>query len=551
MSNACGNTNTCSNTTPTQYPSLFNDVIGPVMVGPSSSHTAASVRIGGMVRQFCRGLPKEVVFGFDLEGSLAETYTTQGVDLGLLAGLMGLETSDPQIAFAHDHAKQAGLNCRFECGSFGGEHPNTYHIQCTGTDSRTHAIKAVSSGGGMIEIIEYQGFSLSITGGFYEALFPCPDGMIPDGLTTQSGAGLQPGTISGGLLTQSGSDLPPDGTIPGGPLIRSDANLLEHNGAFLLHLRSDQPLGTLPDEAVLLSPVLPVSSQLVPGVPFDNWVSAQAWMGGRPMTPAELAVTYESGRSGLTAAEVFQKMQTLVDRLSQSLVESPVLSGDVLPVQSHLATAHPLPGAALNEKIIQNVTRFMEIKAAMGVVVAAPTGGACGCLPGTVFALAEALGLGQAAAAEAMLAGGLVGVFIARNSTFAAEVAGCQAECGAGSGMCAAACVQLMGGTVHQAMDAASMALQNVLGMVCDPVAGRVEVPCLGKNILCALGGLAAAQMAVCGYDAVIPLDETIAAMDSVGRSIPRELRCTGLAGLSVTPASKALEEKLKKLEKR
>ena len=314
------------NTVPTQYPSLFNDVIGPVMVGPSSSHTAASVRIGGMVRQFCRGLPKEVVFGFDLEGSLAETYTTQGVDLGLLAGLMGLATSDPQIAFAHDLAKQAGLICRFKCGTFGGEHPNTYHIQCTGADGSTHVIKAVSCGGGMIDIIEYQGFSLSITGGFYEALLPCPDSKLPDNLPAWVNAIFPNGKTLADLSSWV------------------NVNVLENNSSFMLHLRSDQPLGTLPDEAVILSPILPVSSQLIPDVPFDSWTSAHVWMGDRPMTPAELAVAYESSRSGLTAAEVFQKMLTLVDRLSQSLTESPLTPGELLPVQSHLITTHPLPG---------------------------------------------------------------------------------------------------------------------------------------------------------------------------------------------------------------
>jgi len=145
-----------------------------------------------------------------------------------------------------------------------------------------------------------------------------------------------------------------------------------------------------------------------------------------------------------------------------------------------------------------------------------------------------------------MLAGGMIGVFIATGSTFAAEVAGCQAECGAASGMAAAALVTLGAGSAEQAVAAASMALQNSFGMVCDPVANRVEVPCLGKNVMAAGNALACANMALAGYDPVIPLDEVIEAMDKVGRSLPRELRCTALGGLSVTMTSKAIEAKLK-----
>ena len=177
---------------------------------------------------------------------------------------------------------------------------------------------------------------------------------------------------------------------------------------------------------------------------------------------------------------------------------------------------------------------------------AAPTAGACGALPGACLATVDALDGSPDDAARAMLAAGLIGVFIAGRATFAAEVGGCQAECGAGSGMAAAALVTLGGGSTQQAIDAASMALQNVLGLVCDPVANRVEVPCLGRNVMAASNALACANMSLAGYDAVVPLDEVLAAMDEVGRSIPAALRCTALGGLSVTPTSQAIEARLK-----
>ena len=139
------------------------------------------------------------------------------------------------------------------------------------------------------------------------------------------------------------------------------------------------------------------------------------------------------------------------------------------------------------------------------------------------------MGLGEAKVVRGMLAGALIGVFIAARSTFAAEVGGCQAECGAASGMAAAALVTLADGTAGQAAAAAAMALQNVFGLVCDPVAGRVEVPCLGKNVLAAGNALTAANMALADFDPVVPLDEVITAMDQVGRSLPG--RCAARPG--------------------
>ena len=145
---------------------------------------------------------------------------------------------------------------------------------------------------------------------------------------------------------------------------------------------------------------------------------------------------------------------------------------------------------------------------------------------------------------KALLAAGLIGIFIAHSATFAAEVAGCQVECGAGSGMAAAGAAQLMGGSPKECITAASMALQSITGLACDPVANRVEVPCLGKNVMGGTNAISAANMALAGYDIVIPLDETIAAMYDIGQKLPIELRCT-FGGLGKTQTSLAIRKKL------
>ena len=147
-----------------------------------------------------------------------------------------------------------------------------------------------------------------------------------------------------------------------------------------------------------------------------------------------------------------------------------------------------------------------------------------------------------------MLAAGMIGVFISAHATFAAEVGGCQAECGSGSGMAAAAIVGLAGGSLDQALSASSMALQNSLGMICDPIANRVEAPCLGRNIMAASNALSCANIALADYNALIPLDQVVETMDQVGKSIAHELRCTALGGLSITKASLEIEARLNAL---
>jgi len=203
-----------------------------------------------------------------------------------------------------------------------------------------------------------------------------------------------------------------------------------------------------------------------------------------------------------------------------------------------------LDGGVLN-RIILYVSALMEVKSAMGVIVAAPTAGASAALPGAVIAMAEAMGLGEEEMAKAMLASGVIGVFIATHWSFAAEVGGCQAEGGSAACMAAAALVDMAGGTLAQSVAAASMAFQSMLGLICDPVANRVEVPCLGKNVMAASNALACANMALAEYDPVIPLDEVIETAKRVAGQMPRELRCTALGGLSITPTSIALEQRL------
>jgi len=301
-----------------------------------------------------------------------------------------------------------------------------------------------------------------------------------------------------------------------------------------------------------IKPVMPILSGADGDLPFSTIDQMLELSDEKNLDLADLAVRYECVRAGIDTQKVFSFMHDIVTTIKNSIKEG--LNGTryedrILGHQSHLIGDAQKTKRILStphNRIIAYVTAIMEAKSSMGVIVAAPTAGSAGVLGGAVFAVAEELSAGTDSIIKAFLAAGLIGVFIAHKYTFAAEEGGCQVECGAASAMAAAGLVQLMGGTARQATNASSMALGNLLGLVCDPVADRVEVPCLGKNILGATNALNSANMSISGFDPVIPFDEVIDAMKSVGENLPSSLCCTGLGGLSVTPTSLKLYEELK-----
>ena len=185
-----------------------------------------------------------------------------------------------------------------------------------------------------------------------------------------------------------------------------------------------------------------------------------------------------------------------------------------------------------------------EANAAMGRIVAAPTAGASGILPGVLLALKEKCQVSREKLVEGLVVAGVIGEVIANRASIAGATGGCQAECGSGAAMAAGAVVCVFGGTGKQIGDAVSIVFKNMLGLVCDPVAGLVEVPCIKRNAGSVVQCFVAAELALAGVGSFIPADEAIDAMDKVGRSLPRGLRETAEGGLAMTPTARAWTEK-------
>lgn len=183
-----------------------------------------------------------------------------------------------------------------------------------------------------------------------------------------------------------------------------------------------------------------------------------------------------------------------------------------------------------------------EVNAAMGVICATPTAGSSGTLPGILFALNDRLKLTEDQMLRFLFTAGGMGMIIANKASIAGASGGCQAEVGSASAMGAAAAVEIAGGTPVQSANALAIAMSNLLGLVCDPLAGLVEVPCVNRNATGAGNALIAADLVLAGCTSLVPADEVIAAMDKIGRQMPVELRETGLGGLAGTPTGQQIK---------
>ena len=473
-------------------PSIFNDVIGPVMRGPSSSHSAAALRIGKICRRLMQGTPGKVVVSYNASDALATTHKSQGSDMGMKGGLLGFEPDDERLLDPDPYLVEDGIDLSFQVCDTGYDLPNFYMVHMQRRELEME-VAAISTGGGMMEVVRINNVAVSIKGDRQEELW------------------------------------------------------FSETGELFLD-------GSHPEDAILhvIKPILPTSSRDPVEVPFHSCQEMMQYNSDQDLSAWELAADYESMRGEATEEEVFNKMRELYRVMRRAIdtgLKGTEFKDRILGAQSAGYLKKQEEGGLAGGEMLHNITLYvsalMEAKSSMAAIVAAPTAGSCGTFPGAVIGVADSLGVGEEKIVRALLAGSLTGLFIATSSTFSAEIGGCQAECGSGAGMAAAAIAWMLDGNVEQCMAASSLALQNSLGMICDPIAARVEAPCLGKNVSSALNALACANMAIAGYNHLIPLDEVIETMDRVGKSLPHELRCTALGGLAITPSAKEIEKNL------
>lgn len=223
---------------------------------------------------------------------------------------------------------------------------------------------------------------------------------------------------------------------------------------------------------------------------------------------------------------------------------SGLTGGDAVLIQNYMKQGNPLSGMLLLDAVSKAVATN-EVNAAMGTICATPTAGSAGVVPGTLFAVQNQLNPTREEMIRYLFTSGAFGFVVANNASISGAAGGCQAEVGSAAAMAAAAIVEMAGGTPQQSAEGFAITMKNMLGLVCDPVAGLVEVPCVKRNAMGAAKALVAADMALAGVTSRIPCDEVIDAMFKIGQSMPSALRETARGGLAATPTGIALAEKI------
>ncbi len=514
-----------------QFISVFNDILGPVMRGPSSSHTAASHRIGTMARSLLGGKPKKAVFTFDPAGSYGQVIHQQGVDLALASGLMEWSITDDRFPEALVCAKNDGIHLEFNISPLkNADHPNALDIRIIGTKNETLNASTRSTGGGSILFTEIDGFPLSLTGKEHALL------LFFEG---------EPYNVLHILQKEY-------------PSVNIHVLHPDRNGRSCVTCRSSIPFGQ-----DLLTKVKRLNSlegirycppvfYIQKGDPlFSSSVEMVQLAAEKKCTLGELALEYEYRLLGLsrkeTLDEMIQRFNIMQRSISSGFTDSNVHMKLLDPTARSIMEAEQrgdLPVGGPHARAAARALAVMHFNNSMGIVCAAPTGGSAGVIPGVVATLVEKYRLNTDKAAMLLFAASGIGLIFAQRATFAAEIAGCQVEIGAAGAMAAAAVIEASGGNADQAVNAAAICLQNSMGLVCDLVQGTCEIPCHTRNAAAASGAFTSADLISGGYKNPIPMDETIDAVLAVGKTMPSELRVTSLGGLAVAPSALSLKPK-------
>ena len=461
--------------------SLLNEIIGPVMRGPSSSHTAAPHAIGRACRHLVTDGDRtivEAIVRFDPSGSFAAVYRAQGSDEGFAAGLLGLTLDDPEYRHAVPIAA-ATIGFRIDLTPLGrADHPNAVELilRTVAPDAgeREDVIEAVSTGGGSFVLRSIDGIELEWSGDTTLEI-------VADGSLRRAPAARLP------VLAAPPFDLTARQLLQQ-PLERSLADL---------------------------------------GVAYESSVIGVPAPVVRGMLAERLEIMLRSVRAGLSADPTTNPMRFLHPSAARLRHADPPTT--LISPAQHLAAAAALA--------------VMEHDVARGILVAAPTAGSAGILPGVLYALSET-GFGEDELVDVLGAMATVGGAFAWNGTFAAECGGCAVETGAAAAMAAAGLVSAHGGSPSAAFDAASLVLVNTLGLVCDPVAGEVEIPCHARNIAGVAHAFAAASAVLGGFSTVLPFDEMAEMAVRVGASLSSDLRCTARGGCAGTPTAVVLSRR-------
>lgn len=268
---------------------------------------------------------------------------------------------------------------------------------------------------------------------------------------------------------------------------------------------------------------------------------------------SEYAIRKEVEAKGVSREELFLQMKNTLNAMKESATLgrekkvyslSGLIGGDAYRLQQYSNSGKSLMGSGIVTAMAMAMSSS-EVNGSMGKIVACPTAGSCGILPAVILSAGELLNKTDDELITGLFTASAIGMIIGMNATFSGAEGGCQAECGSAAAMASGAVVELMGGTPEMSLDAAAIIFKNVLGLVCDPVAGLVEIPCAKRNVSGAINALCTADLVMAGVNSKIPFDDALSAMYKVGLGMPAELRETALGGVAITETGLKLKEKV------
>lgn len=534
--------------------SIFNDVLGPVMAGPSSSHSAGCARIGKLTQILWKSPIKKAVVVYDSQGSYPSTCVGQGSNFGFTGGLLGFSNDNPKMKDSIAIAKEMGIEISFSEEKLSARHPNEARIDVYDENGNIGmSVLTLSVGGGMFEIVELDGYSVYMDGSREQLFVTCAEhaaenvGIVLGQYAKRIAKVLQM-PESGTYQCRWGGEHADDG----------EKNVMFSAEDFQEKTEIDELVSYLESLSGVLcvrhaKTVLPIPMKYNGKAVFETAAEAICYAEHADTKKAmwELALDYECSIGAVTPEIVWKQAELTLKVMRNAAKEPDPKKTEMfgfLPYQcmdmKKQAESVKIVNTGYLEKAMFYAIAVMENSCAHNIVTASPTAGSSGVVPAAVAAVGEEMGCTDEKIIKGLLAAGLAGAFIANQATFGAEVAGCQAENGAASAMAAAGVVMLLGGTAAQGFAAASMALQNMLGLICDPVGGLTEIPCISRNVAAMSNAVMSANMVMLGFDPKIPYDETIKCMYEVGQMLPSELRCTCKGGLCTTPCGKDLADK-------
>jgi L-serine dehydratase len=285
---------------------------------------------------------------------------------------------------------------------------------------------------------------------------------------------------------------------------------------------------------------------------YNNGSELLALCNDQNMSIWEAAVLDEMEQAEAMRGQVLDRMTTALrvmirsaDDPGEAKTMGGLIGGEYRKVKAYKEKGRTLSGETANRAMMRALA-CSQNNAAMGRICAAPTAGSCGILPAALLTGAEELGLGEEGMLQGAFTAAAVGKIIVQNATVAGAEGGCQAECGSAAAMAAAALTEMAGGTPEQALHAAAIALKNIMGLVCDPIAGLVESPCSKRNASGVLNALSSADLALAGVESIIPFDEVVEAMYAVGLAMHPDFKETARGGIATTPTGQKLAKTIR-----